>query len=42
MHAPLVNARALRTNSSDAERCLWRHLRNRHLGHYRFRRQQPI
>ena len=42
MPALLANARALRANATDAERCLWRHLRNRHLGDYRFRRQQPI
>ena len=42
MNSLLANAHALRTNSTDAEHWLWRHLRNRHLGDYRFRRQQPI
>ena len=42
MHSLLENARALRANATDAERRLWRHLRNRHLGAYRFRRQQAI
>ncbi len=27
---------------TDAERLLWRHLRNRELGGYKFRRQRPI
>ena len=35
-------ARRLRKQSTDAERALWRHLRNRHLGGYKFRRQAPI
>jgi adenine-specific DNA-methyltransferase len=42
MTSLLANARASCANATDAERCLWRHLRNRHLGEYRFRRQQPI
>ena len=42
MRSLLENARFLRAHSTNAERCLWRHLRNRHLGDYRFRRQQPI
>jgi very-short-patch-repair endonuclease len=32
----------LRNNSTDAERLLWRHLRNRQLEGVKFRRQQPI
>jgi len=36
------NARALRSHSSDAERHLWRRVRNRQLGGYRFRRQMPM
>ncbi|MHB1350141.1 MAG: endonuclease domain-containing protein [Desulfobulbaceae bacterium] len=40
---PLQNrARELRTNVTDAERHLWRHLRNRQVEGARFRRQQPI
>ena len=35
-------ARQLRQNPTEAERCLWRHLRLRQLGAYRFRRQQPL
>ncbi|HEY5048894.1 MAG TPA: DUF559 domain-containing protein [Rhizomicrobium sp.] len=35
-------ARDLRNNATDAERKLWRLLRNRQLGGFRFRRQQPI
>ncbi|HEV7491849.1 MAG TPA: endonuclease domain-containing protein [Rhodanobacteraceae bacterium] len=42
MPALSSTARALRTNSSDAERCLWRFVRNRQLGGYRFRRQMPM
>ena len=35
-------ARELRKTSTDTERALWRHLRLRQLGGYKFRRQQPI
>jgi very-short-patch-repair endonuclease len=35
-------ARQLRANMSDAEQCLWRHLRQRQLADCRFRRQHPI
>jgi very-short-patch-repair endonuclease len=42
MPSPIVNARILRTNSTDAERRLWRFLRNRLLCGYRFRRQMPL
>ncbi|WP_433852823.1 endonuclease domain-containing protein [Stenotrophomonas nitritireducens] len=35
-------ARQLRNNATDAERHLWRYLRNRHLGGHRFRRQMPM
>ncbi len=35
-------ARALRVNSTDAERRLWRHLRQKQIAGFRFRRQQPI
>ena len=37
----IVRARGLRTASTDAERALWRMLRQRQLG-WRFRRQYPI
>jgi adenine-specific DNA-methyltransferase len=42
MTSLVANARELRTNSTDAERCLWYYLRNRRMGGYRFRRQMPI
>ena len=35
-------ARDLRNNATDAERRLWRGLRGRQLGGFRFRRQVPI
>ncbi|MBI2531202.1 MAG: endonuclease domain-containing protein [Deltaproteobacteria bacterium] len=35
-------ARALRKNSTEVERLLWRHLRMWQLDGYKFRRQQPI
>ena len=31
----------MRKNSTDAERWLWQHLRNRELGRWKFRRQHP-
>jgi very-short-patch-repair endonuclease len=38
----LARARALRAQSTDAERRLWHYLRRRHLRGARFRRQVPI
>jgi very-short-patch-repair endonuclease len=35
-------AKDLRNNPTEAERKLWRHLRLRQLGGYKFRRQQPL
>ena len=35
-------ARALRKRMTDAERLLWRHLRNRELGGLKFKRQYPV
>ena len=35
-------AQELRQNVTDVERLLWYHLRNKQLGGYKFRRQQPI
>jgi very-short-patch-repair endonuclease len=35
-------ARELRNSSTDAERLLWRYLRNRQVAGVKFRRQQPI
>ena len=35
-------ARELRKNPTECEQALWRHLRKRQLGGYKFRRQQPI
>ena len=37
-----VKARKLRQTSTDPEQILWAHLRNRHLGGYRFVRRYPI
>ena len=36
------NARSLRVTMTDAERKLWRHLRDRRLGGYKFKRQFPV
>ena len=38
----ISKARKLRKNLTEAERALWRHLRTRQIGGYKFRRQQPI
>ena len=35
-------ARDLRKNLTEAERLLWKHLRLRQMGNFKFRRQQPI
>ncbi len=35
-------AKRLRHRSTDAERKLWHHLRNRRLAGYKFRRQHPL
>ena len=35
-------ARRLRSNPTDAEKRLWSRIRNKQLGGFRFRRQQPI
>ena len=40
-HVMITRARRLRANLTDAERALWRELRQRQLG-WRFRRQFPI
>src|SRR3972149_4083951 len=37
-----TNARELRKNPTEAERKLWKYLRLRQLGGYKFRRQQPL
>ena len=36
------NGRNLRKNMTPAEQRLWKHLRSKRLGGYRFRRQQPL
>ena len=36
------NARHLRNNLTDAERCLWQKLKQRQIAGVKFRRQQPI
>ncbi len=38
----ITRARHLRKQSTDAEETLWRHLRNRQLAGYKFRRQAPL
>ncbi len=35
-------ARLLRKKATEAERILWRHLRNRNFAGYKFRRQHPL
>ena len=40
--AAAVKARKLRRTSTEPERLLWAHLRNRHLGGHRFVRQHPV
>lgn len=39
---PTIRSRELRTNSTDAEKKLWRQIRNRQLEGIRFNRQVPI
>lgn len=38
----MPNGRTLRKNMTPAEQRLWKHLRGKQLGGYRFRRQQPL
>lgn len=42
MRVVTTRARELRSYPTDAERLLWRHLRLRQVGGYKFRRQRPI
>ena len=42
MRVVTTRARELRNYPTDAERLLWRHLRLRQVGGYKFRRQRPI
>jgi very-short-patch-repair endonuclease len=37
-----IKAKSLRQNQTEAEKVLWRHLRNRELAGYKFRRQVSI
>ncbi len=37
-----AQARALRKNPTESERALWKHLRLRQLGGWKFRRQHPL
>ena len=37
-----IKARELRKNPTESEQTLWKHLRLRQLGGYKFRRQQPL
>ena len=41
-HSLISNAMDLRNNCTDAERLLWRYLRNSQLEGIKFRRQQPV
>jgi very-short-patch-repair endonuclease len=40
--ATVITARSLRRNETEAERVLWKVLRNGKLNHLKFRRQHPI
>lgn len=42
MTTSIQKARALRSNLTDAEQRLWRHLRLRQINGHKFRRQRPI
>lgn len=42
MRNKVAMARHLRQNQTDAEKCLWRYLRNRQVHGHKFRRQYPI
>jgi len=42
MPAPKELVRHLRRNMTDAERLLWRHLRLKQMGEFKFRRQHPV
>ena len=42
MRQPIERARRLRSQPTDAERLLWRHLRLRQLDDHKFRRQRAI
>jgi very-short-patch-repair endonuclease len=42
MYMSIENARKLRKNMTDAERALWRLLRDRRMEGWRFSRQEPI
>ena len=42
MPAPKELVRHLRRNMTDAERLLWRHLRLKQMGGFKFRRQHPV
>ena len=42
MNIALARRRALRTASTDAEAALWRRLKAKRLGGFKFRRQHPV
>lgn len=42
MHTLRKRARILRNSATDAERCLWQHLRLKQLAGFKFRRQVPL
>ena len=42
MKLPVTFAKQLRRDSTDAERCLWAHIRAHRLLGWKFKRQQPL
>jgi len=42
MRTSIQRARSLRSNLTDTEQLLWRHLRLRQINGHKFRRQRPI
>jgi very-short-patch-repair endonuclease len=42
VRATIARARKLRSNLTDAEKYLWRHLRFRQISGHKFRRQRPV
>ncbi len=42
MRTSIQRARSLRSNLTDAEQALWRHIRFRQIDGHKFRRQRPV
>ncbi len=42
MRTSIQKARVLRSNLTDAEQVLWRHIRLRQIDNHKFRRQRPV